>query len=453
MGNNQRHLLLIVTIALGVLLNPLNSSMIAVALSRIQQDFQLSFSDASWLISTYYLASAVGQPVMGKLSDIFGRKRLFLLGLTMVAVASILAPLSPGFGWLIGFRIIQSLGSSTLFPAGMGIVRQVITHKQAKALGVLSVFSSVSAAFGPSIGGFLIQFGDWPAIFFINFPFIILSFVLSIKVLPKDPPPNRKDFHLDYVGILLFTGMIMSWLLFFMSFEETVSWWKLLLSLVVSFLFYHYEVRQKDPFIDVLGLKKNINVTFVYIQFILVNILFYSLFFGVPTYLQTNLKLDAKNTGIMMLSIAGFGMIIAPIAGKWIDQSGSKPILFVGSISLIIGTLMILTIQDESSLGWIFFALSFLGVSNGFNNLGMQTALYDFVTPEETSAASGLFMTSRYIGTILSSSLLGILFGKNVTTENFHIIGVIGSIIGVCILLLTIRLPNRKRVRGKIGEH
>lgn len=443
--NKQKHLLLITTIALGVLLNPLNSSMIAVGLSRIQEEFKLTFMDASWLISTYYLSSAVAQPIMGKLSDLFGRKRLFLTGLLMVLLASILAPLSPGFGWLIGFRIIQSIGSSTLFPAGMGIIRSVITKQQAKALGTLSIFSSVSAAFGPSIGGFLIHFGDWPAIFFINFPFILASFALAIKVLPKDVPAKKGSITFDYVGMILFTSAIVSWLLFLLSLEGEVSWLKLLLSLILSVIFYQYEARRKSPFVDVVALKKNMNITFVYIQFILVNVLFYSIFFGVPTYLQDHLHVDAKNTGIVMLAIAGFGVIITPIIGKVIDKSGSKPILLVGSISLIIGTLMILTIKDTSSLGWIFFALSFLGISNGFNNLGMQTALYDFVTPEETGAASGLFMTSRYIGTILSSSLLGILFGKNVTTEHFHMIGIVGCLIAICILLLTIRMPNMKR--------
>jgi len=445
MAREKTHLLLITTIALGVLLNPLNSSMIAVGLSRIQEEFQLSFQDASWIISTYYLSSAVAQPIMGKLSDMFGRKRMFLYGLVLVFIASILAPLSPGFGWLIGFRIIQSIGSSALYPAGMGIIRKYITKQQAKSLGTLSIFSSVSAAFGPSIGGFLIQFGDWPAIFLINFPFTILSFILAIKVLPKDAS-TQKNIHLDYIGAILFIGTIVSWLLFLLSFEKRVNLWWLLISLGLTVLFYQYEKRHKGPFVDVLALKNNMNITFIYIQFILVNILFYSVFFGVPLYLQDHLHLDAKNTGIIMLAIAGFGVIITPIAGKFIDKSGSKPILFIGSISVILGTLMLLTINDSSSSGWIFFALSFLGVSNGFNNLGMQTALYDFVTPEETGSAAGLFMTSRFIGTILSSSLLGILFSENVTTEHFHMIGWLGAIIGICILLLTLRMPNMKKL-------
>src|SRR5690606_28091701 len=143
------------------------------------EDFRLTFVDVSWLISTYYLASAIGQPLMGKWSDLFGRKKVFMIGLLLVTLSSCLAPLAPSFGWLIGFRIIQALGSSALFPSGMAIIRSQITANQAKALGIVSIFSGTSAAFGPSIGGSLLHYGDWSLIFLCNFPFIIGSFLLA----------------------------------------------------------------------------------------------------------------------------------------------------------------------------------------------------------------------------------------------------------------------------------
>lgn len=176
---------LVLTVGLGTLLNPLNSSMISVALTRMQQEFELTFADASWLISVFYLASAAGQPVMGKLSDMFGPKRMFLAGLVTVAAASMLAPFSPNFPFLLGCRALQAIGSSTLFPSGMSIVRTSITKGQAKALATLSIFASTSAAFGPSIGGLLIDSWDWPSIFIVNFPFIIVSFFMAIFILPE----------------------------------------------------------------------------------------------------------------------------------------------------------------------------------------------------------------------------------------------------------------------------
>ncbi len=139
--------LLLFAIALGVLLNPLNSSMISVALARLQTVFHLDFTSVSWLISTYYLASAIAQPVMGKLADLIGRKRIFIIGILMVAASTISAPFSPNFAWLIALRLIQSIGSGAIFPAGMGIVRNYVTERQSNAIAILAVFSSGAAAF------------------------------------------------------------------------------------------------------------------------------------------------------------------------------------------------------------------------------------------------------------------------------------------------------------------
>jgi MFS family permease len=439
---------LLLAVALGILLNPLNSSMISVALSHLQEDFHLSFADSTWLISTYYLASAIGQPVMGKLSDTWGRKRLFMIGLSLVALASMLAPFAPSFGWLIVFRMIQAVGSSTLYPAGMGAVRKHITEKQAQTLGILNIFASTSAAFGPSIGGFLIHNWDWQAIFVINFPFIIASFILAVKAFPKDEPTEQGKSVPDAGGIILFACTIITLLFFLLSLETQVNWWVLLLSAVSAVLFYGYESRRDDPFVDVKSLRRNVNVSLVYIQFVLVNVLFYSLFFGVPTYLQKVQHYEADLTGVVMLSIAGFGVIVSPFAGRWIDRThSSKAVLLVGAVTAIAGTLLLLTIGDNVSPLYLFIVLSVLGCSNGLNNLGLQTALYSFVRPEETGIASGLFMTSRYLGTILSSSLLGIVFGGEVTTAQFHIVALVGAVIGAAILLLSIRMPRKGTVR------
>lgn len=444
----RRRNLLIIAVALGTLMNPLNSSMIAVALSRLQEDFHLTFLDSSWLISTYYLASAIGQPVMGMLSDRLGRKRLFMIGLCMIAIASALAPLSPSFGWLIGFRIIQAIGSSILFPSGMGIIRSEITTNQAQSLAVLSIFNSTSAAFGPSVGGFMLHFGDWPAIFLVNFPIILGSLVLAVKSFPRDKPNEQKNRPIDWAGIALFSMAIVCWLLFLLSLSSGIDWWKLLISILLTAGFVLFELRMKDPFIDVTALIRNRNLSLVYVQFILVNIVFYSIFFGVPTYLQKVQGFNPSVTGMVMLSVAGFGVVISPFAGRWIDHKGSKPALVWGSIAVITGSLLLLTIQNESTPVYIFAVLSVMGISNGLNNLAMQTALYTFVQPEETGAASGLFMTSRFVGTILSSSLLGLAFGQHITSANFHIIAAAGACIGVAILLLSLRMPGQhgKRV-------
>lgn len=445
-SNKGGHFGLIAAIALGTLLNPLNTTMISVAFSRLQEEFQVTYASISWLIATYYVASAVAQPVMGKVGDLFGRKKIFMLGLALITVSSMLAPISPSFGWLITFRVIQAIGSSALFPTGMGIIRSIITTNQARALSIMSVFSSTSAALGPSLGGFLIQYSDWPSIFLINFPFIAGSFVLSLRMMPKDAPRKYSGAGaLDFMGIVFFTALIFSWLFFFLSFKSGVNWLLLLLSLVLSVSFYLYEAKRKQPFIDVLFLKRNVNVCFVYFQFILVNIVFYSIMFGIPSYLQQVRYYNGQEVGLIMLSISGFGILVTPIVGRWIDRSGSRTPLLVGTLFVVAGTSLLLTIHDHSTAVWIFACLSVLGISNGFQNLGLQTALYTYITPAETGIASGMFMTSRFMGTILSSSLLGTVFSNQITTKHFHSL-IIGCVaISVLMLLLSLRMFVKAR--------
>lgn len=441
--SEKKRKLLIIAVALGFILNPLNTTMISVAFSRLQEDFGLSFMDISWLISTYYLASAIGTPVLGKLSDMFGSKRMFIMGLLLVTASSMLAPLSPSFHWLLAFRVVQAIGTSALFPSGMSIVRSVVTENQARALGVLSVFSSTSAAFGPTIGGFLIHYGDWQAIFLINFPVILFSFILAIKVMPKDTEQTLK-MKIDLWGIMLFSLLVFVWLLFLLSLSSGGEWWLLGAGMALGYLFYRFEIRQRQPFIDVQFLKNNIHVTLIYIQNVLVNIVFYSITFGIPLYLQTALHFDTQKTGLSMLFLSGFAVLITPIAARWLDAKGSQYPLLFGALTVIMGMLLFMSVQDGSGLTWFFIALSFLGMSMGINNLGLQTALYSFVSKEETGIASGLLMTSRYIGTILSSSLLGNVFGTGIASNELHSMALICALLGGTMLILTIRLHQMK---------
>ncbi|QQZ08473.1 MFS transporter [Heyndrickxia vini] len=441
--------LLVLTIGLGILLNPLNSSMISIALTRMQHDFGLTFADASWLISVFYLASAAAQPVMGKLSDMFGPKRLFLSGLIVVAIVSILAPFSPNYPFLLGCRALQAIGTSTLFPSGMSIVRTSITKGQAKALATLSIFSSTSAAFGPSIGGFLIEAWDWPSIFFVNFPFIVLSFIMAIFILPNTSQGKVELGRIDFGGIILFIITMVGLILFLLSLEKSIHWWALLIFIIASFLFYKYENKRSEPFIDFDSLKSNRIVSYIYLQFISINLVFYCYFFGFPIFLQQVHHYSEKQSGLIMLALAGFGVIIAPITGRLIDKYKSKLPLVIGAIFLLVGTALLLSLHETSSLLWLLVIMAVLGISNGFNNISMQTALFEHIKPNETGTASGLFQTSRYIGSILSSSLLGIVFTAHLDVQHLHKVAIVCLIFCALVLVLALRLPGKLRLKNQ----
>ncbi|MCL6517337.1 MFS transporter [Alicyclobacillus sp.] len=448
-----RRTLFLVTVALGILLNPLNSSMISVAMARLQHAFGLNFSEASWLISTYYLASAIAQPVMGRVSDMIGRRRVFLTGLALVAVSSITAPLAPTFEWLIVLRLIQSFGSGAIYPSGMGIVRRHISEGQAQALAFLSVFSSGAAAFGPSIGGLVMHWGDWKAIFLINLPIIVAGFTLALWVLPGDRGPAGPNGEekgwahvlrdIDLPGVGCFSCGIVALLLFLLSVPTGLKWWAGWLAMASFAAFAIRELRADSPFIDLRTFRDNPPFTWVLVQFMVVNIIFYSVFFGVPLYLQEVRGFTAQVTGLLMLCVAGFGVLMAPVTGRWIHRSGARLPLVAGGCCLTAGSALFLTLHTASPVWWLAVVLCVLGISNGFNNVGLQTALFAVTPARIIGAASGLFMTSRYMGTILSTVLLGMLFSQHLSTADMHRLGVILALIGAAVIAMSFRIPRR----------
>jgi len=449
-GSPPNRNLMLAAIASATLLNPLNSSMISVALSRINHDFGITFAQGSWIVSAFYLASAIAQPLMGRLSDTYGRKRVFLSGLVISAAASMLAPLSPTFGWLVGFRVLQAAGTSALFPSGAAMIRGHITERQAAALGVLAVCSSTSAAFGPTIGGYLVHYGDWPLVFLVNFPFILFSLTLGWRILPQDPGRpegvrrnlKRELSGLDPAGILLFAACVVGALVFLLSLRGEADLFAGGVALAAAILFYLRERSARNPFLDLRGSLAHREVISVYLQFVLVNVVYYSSFIGMPTYLQDARHIPADTTGTMMLALAGSGVVLTPLAARLIDRTGPKPGIVFAALCMLAGSILLFTVPARGGIPHLILALVVLGSAGGFNNLGLQTALYGFVPQEEVGSASGLFQTSRYLGTILSTSLLGVEFASGVDTPHLHTVALGMAAVAALALLLALLMRN-----------
>ncbi|MBE7680233.1 MFS transporter [Paenibacillus sp. P13VS] len=445
---------LMISVGLGILLNPLNSSMISVAIPRLQNGFQLDFTVVSWIIFSFYIASAIAQPIMGKASDLFGRRRIFLSGLVVSFVASLLAPLSPNFGWLIVFRIVQSVGTSMMVAVGMAIVRIHITEKQATALSMLSIFLSGAAAIGPFIGGVIIHWWGWPAIFLVNIPFVVTSFLLAWKHIPKDDPSKtsvsrnmsfRKWFELiDAYGVLLFTVGLVALLVGLLSAKSSgqISFNNAIVGLI-GFVglgaFVRHELKAKEPFIPLRTFAKYPAMTWINVQFTIVNLLFYSLFFGLPSYLQIVRHISEFHTGMLMLSLGLCSLIASPIAGRWIDKSGPGPALLMSGMLMTFGSMWIVTLDQTSPVISVCLALAAFGISNGLNSVAMQAALFRSSPKEIIGVASGIFNTSRYLGTILSSLLISIVMGNNFSFEGFRILGMILTLIALSLVFMNWR--------------
>lgn len=440
--------LIILAVALGVILNPLNTTMITVALPAIQNDFELSATNISWLIASYFIISAIFTPLIGKLSDIYGRKLIFLIGLGLVVVSSILAPLSPNLPMLLAMRGIQAIGTSALFPAGVGIIRNTIQNNQNRVIGTLAVFATTSAAFGPTIGGVLVQFGGWPVIFYVNLPILAIGIVLTLMFIPKDEKNKATSYKLDVIGILLFSLFITSWMIFLLGLENSVQIGTLVLAIGITIVFYMYEKRREEPFIDVNFFRKNLNITVIYGQYILSTVIFFAVLLSFPTFIQIVLGESSQMAGIVMLSLSIFAMIMTPIATRWMERAGFRIPLLASVLVGLVGVVLLFTVKDDSLLIWVGVVLAVTGISNGIQNIGLQNLLYTYIAPEESGIASGLLMTSRFIGNILASSIYGVAFATGMSVANMSTMAIALLVVAVVLVpgMIFVTVNEKKKI-------
>lgn len=457
---------LMVSVGLGILINPLNSSMVSVAIPRLQQVFRLDFTVVSWIIFAFYIASVVAQPVMGKSSDLFGRRKIFLAGLVVSFAASLAAPLSPSFGWLIAFRVAQAIGTSMMIAVGMAIVRIHVHEKQAAAVSVLTVFTSGAAAIGPFIGGILMSLWDWPAIFLVNIPFATASLLFAWKIIPKDEPPQAEDRRMtwrgwlnrvDAPGVLLFAAGLVALLVCLLSVKSSghLSFPQAIVGLTGLALlaaFARHELQAASPFIPLRTFAQFPALTRVNVEFMVVNLFYYALLFGIPSYLQTVRHVSEFHAGMLMLSLGLCSLAASPLAGRWIDRSGPRPALLASASFMVLGSAWMATWGRTSPMIGVCAALALFGVSNGLSSVGMQVAFYNAAPKDIIGVASGIFSMSRYLGAILSSLLIGVVMGGAFSFAGFRLLGAILAAIALFLLFLLWRRRNSVQFRKNAND-
>lgn len=350
-------------------------------------------------------------------------------------------------------RGIQAIGTSALFPTGIGIIRNTIQHNQNRVIGTLSVFATTSAAFGPTISGLLVQFGGWPVIFYVNLPILAIGIFLSLVYIPKDAKKsNTTSYRLDYIGILLFSALITCWMVFLLGLENGVQFGTLILAIVLTVGFYLYEKRKQEPFINVNFFQKNLHITLIFAQYVMSTVIFFSILLSMPTYLQTVIGTSSKASGLTMLFLSVVAMITTPFATRWMEKAGFRIPLLVSSVIGLVAVCFMFFIDESSVLFVVGGVLAVFGLNNGIQNIGLQNFLYSFIDKAETGIAAGLLMTCRYIGNILASSMYGIAFATGMNDGNMEKLTFI--MLAVVILIIPVMFfitAPEKKVKSKMA--
>ncbi|WP_299569145.1 MFS transporter [uncultured Williamsia sp.] len=430
---------LLAPMMIGSILNPINSSIIAIALVPIAVALGAPASQTVWLVSGLYLATAVGQPVMGRLIDVHGPRRLYLVGALCTVGAGVLGVVAPDLWVLVLARVLLGIGTCAAYPASMYLIRmegeRTGTTSPAGVLTALSVTTQTIAVIGPTLGGLLIGLGGWRATFAINIPLGLAILVLGLLFLPRSVPvPDGPRARSDWVGVALFTAMVLSLLVFLMDLSVDRLWLPVV-TVVVGAAFVMRERRVAHPFIDVAVFVGNRPLVVTYVRAVLAATVSYSYLYGYTQWLQETRGLSATAAGLVLLPTFAVGIVVSVTTGR---RPQIRRKLLVGAVAQMAAAALILSTWTDAPLWYLVVTAAVTGVPQGLINLAVQNTLYHQADPERMGASSGLLRTFMYSGAMLASAASGAFFGARATTSGVHELAVFMLVVAAALAVLTV---------------
>jgi EmrB/QacA subfamily drug resistance transporter len=393
----------------------LDATIVNVALPSIQSDLNLSEGNLQWIVNAYTLVFGGFLLLGGRMGDLLGRKRLFLIGLVIFTGASLFDGLANSEGVLIAARSLQGLGAALISPAALSII--AITFKEgserAKALGVWAAIAIGGSAVGLVLGGVLTQYFSWPWIFFVNVPVGIVTFVLSYRLIPESRD-EQVERNYDIAGAITVTGGLMALVYAIVDAQQagwgsvkTLGFFALAAAMLVAFVVI--ELRTKAPLVRLSIFRIRSLLTANIAMFLAMSGMFAMFFFN-TLYIQRVLGFGPLKAGVAFLPFSAGIMVSAGIASQFAPRLGVRPVAAAGFILSTAGLILLTQLPVHGSyLTNVLpsILLSSLGMGAVFMPLTLiaTTGLED----ADQGLASGLFNTSQQIGGALGLAILSTL--------------------------------------------
>jgi EmrB/QacA subfamily drug resistance transporter len=389
----------------------LDIAIVNVALPSIKVDLGFSQGNLQWVISAYALVFGGFLLLGGRAADLLGRRRIFLAGLVMFTVASLLAGLAWSEASLISARAFQGLGAAIISPAALSILSTTFAEGRERniALGVWGAVGGFGAAAGVLLGGILTDALSWEWIFFVNIPVGIAAFALTPLLLGESRDARVRTF--DIPGAVLVTGGLSS-LVYAITQAGQHGWLAggtlafFVTSLVLLAGFVGWELRHSEPLMR-FGLLQTRTVAGANVAGFIMGTAIFALFLMLTLYMQQVLGYSAMKTGIAYLAVAGTAIFTSGVAAQLVTRVGVKPVLVVGMTTLTAGLVYFTQVSVGGSyLGDLLPGFLLIAVGIGFSFVPISIAALAGVEATEAGLASGLINTSQQIGGALGIAAL-----------------------------------------------
>ncbi|MDK2805368.1 MAG: hypothetical protein PWQ94_532 [Thermoanaerobacterium sp.] len=405
---------------LGALFSVLNGSMLLISLPDIMKGLNTNMGIIMWIVMGYMLSLTILVPAIGRIADMFGRKKLYVSGFAIFTLGSLLCGLSGTGLQLLIYRIVQSVGGSLMVANSTAIVADAFPKNElGKALGINSMVVSIASVIGPILGGFLASLG-WRYIFYINVPFGIIGTLwalIQLKELDKIPKGQKFDLK----GTLLFTVGLLLFLIA-LSFGGFVGWDNksiiilFIISIIMMFAFIYVENSVEQPMLDLRLFKTRI-LAFAYGSTLLNGIARGAVTFLLIFYLQGIKAMDPLKAGIFLAPFALSMMFISPISGFLSDKYGARGLSSIGLLISAIGLLGFVRISPKTSLTELIIWMLIMGFGSGMFFSPNTSEIMGSVPPDRRGIAAGTRTMMNNAGQVISIALSMAIVSSSITPE------------------------------------
>lgn len=417
--------LILANVSIGTFMATLDGSIANVALPTIATEMRMPLHVVQWVLTAYLLTISATLPIIGKLSDLYGRTRVYQIGFLIFTIGSAGCGFSQSLGMLILSRILQAIGASCLMTNSQAIIAHTFARGgRGQAMGIIGTIVSLGSLTGPGIGGLLVGYLGWPSIFWINIPIGIFGFIAGMYILPKDQTkPGKEPF--DYLGSSLFIAGMIS-LLYMLSNAQEWGWTSYFVQLGIGFalfllvLFYLQEKRCAFPMLDFSLYRIR---AFAYGN-IAAFLSFISLFFvGVmmPFYMQNVLGFSPEVTGYTMMAQPLTMAIIAPFSGWLSDKIGPSFLTTTGLLINAFGFFLLNTLTPQESPWMVALHLALFGLGSGMFQSPNNSSIMGAVPKSRLGTAGGLNALVRNVGMLTGITLSVSLFSTRFQQLTGHL--------------------------------
>ena len=394
----------------------LDDTAVAVAEPAIQQELGLTLAGMQWVVNVYTLTIAVFILLAGQLADRFGRRRVYLVGLTVFTLASLAAGLAPSGGLLIATRAVQGFGAALVTATALAIIADAFPRSErGMAIGIWAGVSASALGLGPLFGAIVNDSFGWRWIFLLNAPFGLGAWLLARAALP-DLHPARPSLHLDAVGALI-SGAGMLALLLGLTQANGAGWLSVrTIALFVGAglclaLFVMHERLTAEPLLQV-ALFKNRAFAGANIQTFIATSVMCSLFFFLALYLQTVLNYSALQAGTGLLPLTVTIVIVGPCAGQLADRIGARVPISTGMLLLAGALLGLSSVRADSSIGSLVPWLALAGAAIGLATAPTAATAMGSTDRDGHGSAAAVFSTFQTTGLTLGIAIMGAILAS-----------------------------------------